>query len=113
MLAFGTLRPDWDSYGAAPIELPALQKAEKLFSQIVDRFYLTKREQLHPFDVAPLASGGVQLEWRSPKGALEVEIHSQQSHGYLLTLGQRAARQFQEGDNANDAEILSLLSQII
>lgn len=113
MLAFGALRPDWDSYGAAPIELQAVQKAETLFSQMINQLSVAKREQLHPFDVAPLANGGVQLEWRSPKGALEVEIHSQPGHGYLLTLGQGATRQFQEGDDATDAEIIALLSQVI
>lgn len=113
LLEFGDLEPDWDSYGAEPVALKAVQKAERLLSKIADQFYPTKGEKICPFDIAPRSDGGVQFEWRSAKGALEVEVHPSQGYGYLLILGQGESRTFEEGDDAAAPDILALLSRII
>lgn len=113
ILEFADLESDWDSYGAQPISLKAVQKAIKLISNIADQFYNTKGEKIRPFDIAPRSDGGVQFEWRSAKGSLEVEIRLSQGYGYLLILGQGEARTFEEGDNATTSDILTLFSRII
>lgn len=113
MLEFADLEPNWDSYGGKPVALKTVQKAERLFSQIVERFSFTHEGKICPFDVAPRSDGGVQFEWRSEKNALEVEVYPGQGYGYLLILGEGESRKFEEGDNATISDILTLFSRII
>jgi hypothetical protein len=65
-----SLKEGWDSYGAGPISPLAIHSAIRF----VSLFGLAAAIP----EVYPMASGGVQLEWRSPRGSLEVEldIHS-------------------------------------
>lgn len=113
LLEMGQSEPDWDSYGAQPTSLNAVRKAEELFAKIANQFYLTKGEKIRPYDVAPLTNGGVQLEWRSLSGSLEVEVHPDLEFRYLLTQGEGDRRQFKEGDNVPASEIIRLVSGIL
>jgi hypothetical protein len=113
LLDFSNLEPDWDSYGGRPISLKAVEKADALFAEVVNRFYPIEGERVCPFDVAPLKSGGVQLEWRGSNGSLEVEIHPDEGFGYLLIQGQGNSRHFEEGENVTASEILLLLSRVL
>jgi hypothetical protein len=113
LLEISQSEPDWDSYGAQPTSLDAVRKAEELFTQIANQFYFTKGEKTRPYDVAPLTNGGVQLEWRSLSGALEVEVHPSIGFRYLLVQGQGDNRQFKEGHNVSASEIIRLVSGIL
>ncbi len=65
---FKSLEEDWDSYGADPISPKAIVTAKNLL-----------RTCSRPDFIAPLADGGVQLEWECPdinRGA-EVEISAE------------------------------------
>lgn len=65
------LQEDWDSYGAAPIDSRALATARALLDELT---YLSA-PRFTPFNVAPIADGGVQVEWRHLNGkALELWI---------------------------------------
>jgi hypothetical protein len=56
------LQPNWDSYGGAPVAAAAIEAVTQLFDQ---RPYVRE-----PF-IAPVASGGLLLEWTA--GAVEIE----------------------------------------
>jgi hypothetical protein len=68
------LAPDWDSYGAVPPSALAIARSAallvKLHSSIVE--YLGK--YIPPNHIAPLADGGIQLEWGGLSSELEVQI---------------------------------------
>jgi len=81
------LEPDWDSYGARPMTAIAINQANKLLIDVA-RHYL-ELGLLHvlrtkPWFIAPLADGGIQIEWKSNRGALEVEIGGDGQIGYLI-----------------------------
>ena len=110
---FAELEPNWDSYGAQPISLLAVKKAVQLLSQLAAIWPAAVAVSLRPYDVAPLSNGGVQLEWRSSKGSLEVEINPGAGYGYLLSLGQGAERRFEEADHASLTDILHLFPRLL
>ncbi len=64
------LPENWDSYGARPISSVAAEKALAILERAQHWGDLT---QDTPF-IAPLASGGIQMEWGSPNGQKELLI---------------------------------------
>lgn len=62
------LRPDWDSYGAQPIQVKAADQAFTLLREVMnDRSPIPA--------VVPTATGGVQLEWHVQEIDSEIEIN--------------------------------------
>jgi hypothetical protein len=61
------LDPNWDSYGAAPVQPRAVESALDLLLKVM------KDDTPRPA-VVPANTGGVQLEWHSAILDLEVEI---------------------------------------
>jgi hypothetical protein len=59
------LQPNWDSYGGAPVSALAIEAVIRLFDL---RPYVRE-----PF-IAPVASGGLQLEWAVGDVEIEVEF---------------------------------------
>lgn len=92
------LSPDWDSYGADPISAGALNAVRQFLEAIAREEEVTGSsglgEVLKPFAIAPLASGGLQLEWRGPSGVLEVEAETSGEATGLLIQGKEPSRRF-------------------
>lgn len=65
----GELSPNWDSYGALPIDRQCLVTAILLW-------LTSARPQTPPPAVVPTIRGGVQLEWHRGGIDLEIEIRS-------------------------------------
>ena len=66
------LPEDWDSYGASRVASTALATARALLNDLAAR---SRAAALLPFHVAPIPTGGVQLEWKRADGsALELWI---------------------------------------
>lgn len=107
------LRADWDSYGANPVSGAAVVRTDRLLSEFVTSFGDLIGTGIRPYAVAPLANGGVQLEWRSPDGFLEVEVGPDGDLGYLLAEHQGNDRVFEEGDGVTAAEVLELAARIL
>lgn len=91
LMAFRELKQDWDSYRSDPISQDAINKAYDILSS------LKEDTAAKPFMIVPLSDGGVQIEWRGERGALEVEISSKKELSYLLVEGIEENRKFTEG----------------
>ena len=63
------LRPNWNSYGAAPIALWAPQA-------VLDLLFETASASTPPPQVVPTNRGSIQLEWHLPDVDLEVKVLS-------------------------------------
>ncbi len=107
------LGPDWDSYGAEPLTAKALIEAVRLTTRMAERFASAAEQRALPWMVAPLADGGVQIEWRGASGALEVEISPEGQFGYLLETGHGSTISYQEGDHVSSEEIEQLLASVL
>ena len=71
--SFAALPENWDSYGASRIAPSALISARALLNELTLRG--RPSERLLPFHIAPIPTGGIQLEWKRTDGsALELWI---------------------------------------
>jgi hypothetical protein len=78
------LGPNWNTYDACPISDTAIRTAEKLLARVAAETQRRVADQhMLPQSIAPLASGGVHVEWRGRRGELTVEIYPDGRLGYL------------------------------
>jgi hypothetical protein len=62
-----TLEPNWDSYGAPPVDRKILQAARQFISRLESHTVVEPR-------VVPLSSGAIQFEWHKGQRILELEV---------------------------------------
>src|SRR5438094_6480972 len=93
------LDENWDTYGGHPPPPPAVDAARKLLRSAETRFVSSAGDWVRPFDIAPIPSGGAQLEWRYGERELIVDIGPEGELGYLLTVHAPTGRTYDEGDD--------------
>jgi hypothetical protein len=103
---FRALEEDWDSYGAAPIPDVSLEAARHLLRAAA------AGELSKPYFIAPLPRGGVQIEWRGKRNALEIEISSQAGMSYLLIKNVDGDRSFDRKENVDLYDVVMAVSLI-
>ncbi len=107
------LPADWDSYGAAPPSPRAVSMAREILSAVDEQFGHIVGEHVQPYAIAPIADGGVQIEWRGPRAEIEVEIDSMGQPGYLLIDKGAADRTFQERDTPTRAVLIDAIADVL
>lgn len=80
----GQLAPGWDSYGASAISELAINNARALLLWIPCFTEANETSKLLPYSIAPLANGGIQIEWRDGATDLEVEVEPETGEYSLL-----------------------------
>jgi hypothetical protein len=71
--AFANYSENWDSYGAKTINKDCIIMGIKIIKQLIDLKSSISFEIPTPF-VAPLSSGGIQMEWEQGDRYLEISI---------------------------------------
>jgi len=107
------LPDDWDSYGAPPLSSRALQVAHSLLLALAKQPVPIDRVELNPFHIAPLPSGGVQLEWTGPRTDIEVEIDPEGKLAYLLIDRSSEPRTFTEAEGVPPATLVDLVMRVL
>ena len=107
------LEADWDSYGAEPVSDTAIWKVRLLLKSVEETLGGAAHEEMRPYAIAPVADGGVQVEWRRAGETLEVEAAPVGHLGYLYVRGEGDNRTFVERDNVPLSEVLDLLNQLL
>lgn len=107
------LPDDWDSYGALRPSGTAISMAHKLVVQLWTELGDTVDEAAVPWTIAPLADGGVQLEWRGSGGAVEVEIDPNGSLNYLREHDEDVVAQTAASSSIPTQEVLDQICQVI
>lgn len=104
---------DWDSYGGLPPTERALATGRVLAAEVGDRFEAVAGERTEPYNIAPLADGGIQVEWRGGRDALEVWISPDGALGYLLVEDHAGDARYSEADAVAWGELLKLIDQVL
>ncbi len=107
------LEPDWDSYGAAPVSDGAIAAAHEFLSLMSGQLLRAFAEHISPYTVAPLADGGIQIEWRGRRSALELEIDPAGVLSGLLMQHHETGRTYQEHDKVSSREAVDLVAQTL
>ncbi len=105
------LQADWDSYGALPISDRAVDRARRFLFELVQEF--PEAGDISPYTVAPLPHGGVQLEWRGPQKALEIEIDAAGRFSSLLVEDHETGRTYDERGRVSAAAAVDLVSAVL
>lgn len=79
--AFRNLPPDWDTYGAEPIQEAAIRQARRLLHQLSMQMTSVRSVSLHVF---PMRDGGVQIEIDGRDMEMEIEVHPDGTQDYLV-----------------------------
>jgi len=74
------LQPDWDTFGAARISDMAVARAHSVL-RFLEGNALVPPSDIKPIALVPVASGGVQIEWTTPRAEMEIEISP---HGSIV-----------------------------
>jgi hypothetical protein len=101
-----TLSPNWNSYGARPIDLAMVGTAWQLLTTVM-------RDDSPPPTVTPTVKGGIQFEWHTRRIDLEIETLAPQRFGVLfedLSTGESWEREL-EGDPRELIPVVALLSE--
>lgn len=106
------LPDDWDSYGAPALSAVAIQAARHLLMRLEESVGWPRAAATTPSHIAPLPSGGVQLEWTGPTKDIEVEISPDGKLAYLLIDRSREERQFSEDEDVPEPTIVDLVAQV-
>ena len=112
LATLANLPANWDSYDAEPISPRAITAALHLTRSIYESFSDLLGEQVRPFAIAPVADGGILVEWRAPEGALEIEVGPDGRLGYLLVEGREPQRRFEEGDSIPWTQVADLMRRL-
>lgn len=82
--SFKSLAADWDSYGGVAPTSCAFSITLALVNDLSLRPAAFGSTDLVPFSVAPVATGGIKLEWRRSDAALEIWIEGDGQISSLL-----------------------------
>jgi len=84
---------NWDSYGSVRIREEAKDVAISFIKHLDDFFYPMLRDA----EIFPVPTGGVQIEWETSGGYLEVELHSYDTVYTLYEINYKPAKTITEG----------------
>jgi hypothetical protein len=107
------LSPDWDTYGASALSTSAVEASRRLVLDTIQTCWRVAGVNGAPSFIAPIADGGVQLEWDGPTGHLEVEVTPQSSLDYLLVLDSKPDRVFEERHGISHEAVLTLVARVL
>ena len=108
---FAELPKNWDSYDASPVSARAISGARRLLSELSREF--PDAEGTAPYTLAPLASGGVQIEWRGAHGALELEVDPKGRLSGLLVEDHETGRSYEERSRLSMTVATRLVSRTL
>lgn len=106
------LAPDWDSYGAAPPSAHAIARSAAFLVKLHSSFVEHLGKYSGPSHIAPLADGGIQLEWSGPQAELDVQITPEGTFGYLLTRAWGTEQTYEEADEVPESKIIQLIVDV-
>jgi len=111
--ALERLTVDWDSYGGDPPSRTALLTACMFLESVGRQLGPFFAEGARPYAVAPVADGGVQLEWRGPSGEIEIEVDPNGQLGYWVSCAEGELQGIHEEEDVDQLKALRALAQVL
>jgi hypothetical protein len=113
IVELATLPPDWDSYGAEPLTARAIAGASLLITAVAEEQERTTGERRAPWTTAPIADGGLQVEWVGQGARIEVQVAPDGTLGYLIQRGDGEDARYQEADNVPFGTVLDRVGDLL
>lgn len=110
---FADLPANWDSYGAVPPAARAIAEACVLVEAVAEAQERTTGERHPPWTTAPIADGGIQIEWAGHDARIEVQVAPDGVLGYLVQRGTEAAAEYDEADDVPFNTVLDRIAEVL
>jgi hypothetical protein len=107
------LPDDWDSYGAPPLSATSIKEARGVLLALTEQPPLLDGCEVNPTHIAPLPSGGVQLEWSGAQADIEVEVDPEGALAYLFIDRSGEQRAFTEAEKVPLMTIVDLVTRVL
>jgi hypothetical protein len=101
-----TLKPGWDGHDAPVLSGLVASRAFLLLLSLEDA---TGGAVPLPATVAPIADGGLQLEWDRDRLQIEVQVAPDGTYGYLLIHDPFGSERYEEADDLTLAAMIQVL----
>ena len=106
------LGANWDDEGASAPSALAYSKAFELLL----RLEASDRSTGHvapPITSAPIADGGLQIEWEGPQARIEIQAAPDGTFGYLIVKGGPGAREYEEADDLDVLQMVDVIQRTV
>lgn len=107
------LPPNWDSYGAEPPSSVAVGQAGLLVEAVAEAAQATLGVRIAPWTSAPIADGGIQVEWSASKRRIEVQVGPEGSLGYLVERESAGQHEYEEEEEASFDDVVNLIVRLL
>jgi len=110
---FARFPENWDSYGSKAIDKECISRCVNIFKKLVKLMSTAEVQIPAPF-VAPLSSGGIQIEWEEGERYLEVSINPDPSTvDYFATDKAKGGQLTLEGSLRSASALKELLTWFV
>ena len=107
------LEPDWDGYDGRPPSRQAVAIAGCLVAGAWDRFGARYDDRVQPYEIMPIADGGLQLEWRGAGERLHLNVGPEGRISFMHVVGHGDQRVYREGDDLPRTEAYAIMERVI
>lgn len=107
------LPSNWDSYGAEPPSSQAITIAQQMLTVIYGRLAARPECSVQPTFIAPLADGGIQLEWNFASTEFAIQISPTGELGYLLVTHDKRGRHTEEAENVPWGQAIEMIATTV
>jgi hypothetical protein len=112
--AMRSLPENWDSYSASPPSQAAIVKLLNIVREVIGNRMSVVGSPAIPYVVAPLPDGGVQAEWRCGSRAIEVDVNTDGTFGYLIvTRDSTNTQTAREEDHVDESAVLERILSVV
>lgn len=107
------LPPNWDSYGAEPPSSVAVGRAAVLIESVAEEALGALGARIAPWTSAPIADGGVQVEWLAAGHRIEVQIGPNGSLGYLIERESGGQPEYEEEEETAFDDVVNRVLRVL
>ena len=104
---------NWDSYGAAPLTARAVAQACALIAAVAEEREGASGTRRVPWTSAPIADGGLQIEWVGRAASIEVQVAPDGTLGYLIQRGEADRTEYEESDDTPMDAMVGIVAQVL
>lgn len=107
------LPKDWDSYGAERSSSVAVGETAVLVEAVAEAALGTLGARIAPWTSAPIADGGIQVEWVALERRIEVQVGPDGSLGYLIEREPGNQSEYEEEEEASFQDVVNVVIGVL
>ena len=103
---------NWDGVGAAPPTAMAVANGLTLIVASAEAATREAGASVAPWTSAPIADGGLQVEWKGNRARIEVQVAPEGSYGFLAKWGQGDEAHYSEDEDVALTDMVKLILRV-